>query len=121
MQERQHENNMNAKLVAEHAFHGDTGYARDGNEVDDESGEIERHASGAPSSVVSSSGKKLARRDGEQHQPSQRHCHLAGLGRIIKRGEKPAIARGLEDSEIIRLDAPAELLGEHVNVPMAPA
>src|SRR5207249_10408000 len=76
MQKRQYDKWMQAKFVTHHAFHVHAGDAGDGEELNDEGGEIkcDAHTTGGLSTRARS---KSEAKNPEQTDPAERHRHLA--------------------------------------------
>src|SRR4030095_4810049 len=100
MQKRQYDKWMQAKFVTQHTFHIHAGDAGDGEEIENEGGEIkwDTHSTGG---LTARAREKLESKNPEQADSAERHRHLAHLGGIFECRQEPVIARWFKDGEVI--------------------
>src|SRR6266567_283190 len=82
IQQRQHDQGVHAKLVAEHAFHTHAGHSADREVIDHGRAEIDASANWQVR-PPSNRWKQFAKRDADQKYGTERHRYLARFGRII--------------------------------------
>src|SRR5207248_9896400 len=87
MQKRQYDKRMQAKFITEHAFHVYAGNTGDGEEIENEGGEIKWDAHRTVG-LTAGAREKFRSKNREEQESTERHGHLAHFGRIFEEGKE---------------------------------